>query len=329
MLVKKFEASTIQDALALVKNNLGPDAIILSAKEHKPKFGIGGSGSIEITAAISEGKLKVKEFAESKLSQAAREVFKNAPVQKQRDFIDKTLRSAQQEFARKSVQFTQQRYVDIQDEEPVVQDFPNINEQLDNQMTYEERGVNKAEEPRLSANNRIKSAVQEAWRAVQKTSPSEVRVGAKPVDNDTIESLKNEIKMLKQIINNFNNVPQNFISLHPGAVEGIPYELSYLYEHLKSNGINSKNSTELVQKVKSSLDPSLYKKKPYVNAYLAKYFLSYLKVCEERYEGKNHLFLGPHSQGKTSSLIKFASELVIKSKQKIAVVSLDTKKIGA
>ena len=46
MNVKKFEARTMKEALDMVKTQLGPDAVILSAKEISKGFGLGGVKSI-------------------------------------------------------------------------------------------------------------------------------------------------------------------------------------------------------------------------------------------------------------------------------------------
>jgi len=66
MRVKKFEAKTMKDALKMVKAELGPDAVILGARENKRSFGIAGESSYEITAAGSETTLQKKKFVESR-----------------------------------------------------------------------------------------------------------------------------------------------------------------------------------------------------------------------------------------------------------------------
>ena len=48
MLVKKFEAPTLEDALSRIKQELGPDALILSTEEKKTNWF--GKPSIEVTA---------------------------------------------------------------------------------------------------------------------------------------------------------------------------------------------------------------------------------------------------------------------------------------
>lgn len=84
MQVKKFEAKSMKEALDLVKSHMGPEAIILSAREHSKSFGIGGSQSVEVTAAVSDQVLQKKRMAETKLSEKeepdmfqARRVFRS------------------------------------------------------------------------------------------------------------------------------------------------------------------------------------------------------------------------------------------------------------
>src|ERR1700730_15611064 len=91
MQVKKFEAKSMKEALQLVKQELGPEAIILSAKDNKKSFGLAGRGSVEITAAISEKSLQKKQYTESRLPENAREKFRNQSARNQRDLIENTV----------------------------------------------------------------------------------------------------------------------------------------------------------------------------------------------------------------------------------------------
>ena len=91
MQVKKFEAKTMREALEMVKNQLGPDAIILGAKDNNRAFGLLGKPSIEVTAAIAEPVLQKKRFAESKLNVSQREQLKRSPARVQKQFIEKSV----------------------------------------------------------------------------------------------------------------------------------------------------------------------------------------------------------------------------------------------
>ena len=89
MNVKKFEARTMKEALDMVKTQLGPDAVILSAKEMTKGFG--GIKSIEITAAYSENMLKQKEFVKSKMPTATQEQFNRSSAKSQKEVMKKVM----------------------------------------------------------------------------------------------------------------------------------------------------------------------------------------------------------------------------------------------
>ena len=89
MQVKKFEARTMKEALEMVKTQLGPDAIILSARDNNKSYGLVGEGSVEITAAVSEETLQKKKFAESKLREQDLQKFKQIPARQQKELIQK------------------------------------------------------------------------------------------------------------------------------------------------------------------------------------------------------------------------------------------------
>lgn len=88
MQVKKYEARTMNEALEMVKRDLGPDAIILSARDHRRKFGLVGDGSVEITAAVAEETLQKRRFAESRMKTDLREKFQNSPARVQREIMN-------------------------------------------------------------------------------------------------------------------------------------------------------------------------------------------------------------------------------------------------
>src|SRR4051794_2703967 len=89
MQVKKFEAKSMKEALELVKVHMGPEAIILSAKDTHRGFGLMGEKSVEVTAAVSEETLRKKKMAESKLREDLRARFQQIPATKQREFINR------------------------------------------------------------------------------------------------------------------------------------------------------------------------------------------------------------------------------------------------
>src|SRR4029078_7705707 len=89
MQVKKFEAPTIQEALEVIKRELGPEAIILSTKKLKKAFGLMNRESVEVTAAVSERSIQKKSFAEQRLRENDKDLVKKLPADRQGDIYDK------------------------------------------------------------------------------------------------------------------------------------------------------------------------------------------------------------------------------------------------
>jgi flagellar biosynthesis protein FlhF len=98
MQVKKFEAATMQEALKVIKRELGPDAIILSTKHIKSGFGLMSKASVEVTAAVAEKDLKKKMMAEKDLPIEVKEKIWNSKAEKQGqiydDYFEKQLKRA-------------------------------------------------------------------------------------------------------------------------------------------------------------------------------------------------------------------------------------------
>lgn len=339
MQVKKFEAKTIQEAIELVKTTLGPDAVILSAKDNSKRFGIGGETSIEVTAAISEEMVHKKRLAEMKLNEQDKQRFLKAPARVQKEFISKAIDKSLKDYQQKRQRFTEIPYIDIVDEEEAVTSSPPATS-----ISYGASTANHSQENNMRARSNIKNAAQKALETIKKNgmmsvppSASLAQIKVSPtkniapvgVEESELHSLRKEVEVLREIISQFNKVPQNFLSLHPGAQEGVSYELSFMYERLLQSGITRENVLEILKQAQSQIPEDKIKKKPFVDAWVARYFLNTLKVSENRDQGLFHFFVGPNSQGKTSALVKFATELVVIKKRKVVILSTDHVKVGA
>lgn len=78
MYVRKFEGDTLEDALRLVKMELGPDAIILKTVNNKGLRSAFKKKKFEITAAISENNYVKKAKVDSVLSNEQKQRFYNS-----------------------------------------------------------------------------------------------------------------------------------------------------------------------------------------------------------------------------------------------------------
>ena len=359
MQVKKFEAKSMKEALEMVKMSLGPEAIILSAKDFRGGFGLKGESSVQVTAAVTDEMIQKKNLAEQRLNEINRERYTKAPAARQRQFIDQVVNQYQKEQEQKQKVFTRTPYLDIGDDHPAESSAALQAEQVRNpfpqavpasmipaaqpvpQATQQQVNVD-GEELSASAQDRIKDAAQRALSGAAglfdepevQPQPQKVRKKAVVYDNgekvtEEISSLRNEIKRLKSLVKDFQPVPQNFVNMHPGADEGIHYDLSFLYEKLINAGIAKDFLVSALKQAQDKLPPDQVKKKAFVNAWMAQHIMSHTRVAEGRTNNKYHVFMGPSGHGKTASLVKLASHMVICEKKSVAIVTTDSQKVGA
>jgi flagellar biosynthesis protein FlhF len=320
MQVKKFEAKSMKEALELVKLHLGPEAIILSAKDHSRGFGLAGQKSVEVTAAISEETLRRKQLAESKLTATLKSRYILETARRQRDFIDKANLVAPVPPPRPAPKM---RYADIQDEE--------LNGGYNSPASVRHVSA-PAPSPIgrevIDAQTRVKSAAERAWRAMAEAEGAPPRP-ATVQEAGVIRDLKAEIHELKKTLAGFQKMPQTFVNMHPGAEFGIIYELSSLYQKLIRAGLSVDNSVELLKQAQTTLTPEQIKKVAFVEAWIARSVMEQTRIADNRTTARLHAFMGPAGQGKTSALVKTAGHMVICEKKKIAIVTTDLAKVGA
>ncbi len=317
MQVKKFEARTMKEALEMVKTQLGPDAIILSARDNNKSFGLVGEGSVEITAAVSEETLQKKKFAESKLREQDRQRFQASTARQQKELITKMVEKHVQKN-QPPAQITQRRYIDIEDE----------NEYARQQKMSEERVKNAAQRALHAFQEQEQNFAPKKAAAQVKAAPAPAP--AKPAgESPEIIALKSEIANLRQVINQFQQMPQSFVGAHPGADFGISYDLSSIFEKLTRSGMAPEIAADILTQTQETLPPLKIKNKALVEAFVARRVLDAIKIAQNPTAGKIHCFVGPAGSGKTSALIKMASHMVVRERKKVAIFTTDTFKVGA
>lgn len=347
MQVKKFEAKTMQDALAMVKRDLGPEAIILAAKDNKGNFGLAGENSVEVTAAVSGHKLKEHQFAMSRLKETDKQQLLQGAAAHQKKFIEKSVGRYRSE---PEPNITTRQYITIDDEEvdtapaevrkqPATTSYVQQGNMARVRAAIKEKQVDFKEEVPVVENPKSKRVSEAAKNALQAFSQDWAEEEEAPkVQSRTpavakessaeVEALKKQIEQLQSLIHSFRDVPQNFLPSHPGAEHEIPYELSAAYESLLKRGINSEYAIELVKNTQSALEKDKWQKRGIVDASIARNILEEIKVSKTLDNGI-HIFVGTSGSGKTSSLIKLAARLVVQERKKVAILTTDTMKVGA
>lgn len=385
MRVKKFEAKNMKEALQMVKNELGPDAVILAARDNR-KFGLGGQTSVEITAAVSESTLHKKRFAESRLTAGDRARFQNSDARTQRSIIDRMVESRQaardgsekgrpnprqvlaqaiqaqsrqgqsqsqsqrQEYPQAQAQSQTQVQVQAQTQ---AQQFSNPRRSIttvsyidipdfdlpDDGMDVEiESGPRRKQAFERAAGRNVADLLQgfeqDFTPAVAPSIASSPVAAMEPAGavngrETEIVTLKNEISRLQKLLEGFQKVPQTFVTMHPGADFGLPYDLSFMFQKLTEAGVTVDNTVDILRLAAKEIDPIQLKKRPIVDAWIARWLLDNVHVVPSPFQGRLHLFVGGAGSGKTSQLVKMASHLVVREKKKIAILSTDSFKVGA
>lgn len=296
MNVKKFEARTMKEALEMVKSQLGPDAVILSAKEISKGFGLGGVKSIEITAAYSENILKHRQYVQSKMPEADKNRFDQMSARLQKETMSKSL--SQKSIEKKLISsqilatpktstgvktISQKRYIDIDNESS---QLPSVYAQP------------------------LTQQAQKSWNSME------------------VQSLKSEIDQLKEIMGQFKQMPQSFVQAHPGAELGVSFNLCGNYTKLINKGLLPEVAADILVQAQNQIDPTKLNQAQYLETWIGKYILNSVPVVSGGFE-QFHLFMGTSGSGKTTSMVKFASQLVLQHKKRVALISTDTIKVGA
>jgi flagellar biosynthesis protein FlhF len=148
-------------------------------------------------------------------------------------------------------------------------------------------------------------------------------------DSQEILALRSELASIKQVLTQFQKMPQTMVTQHPGAEYGIPYSLSPSYDKLVQAGLSKEIVVEMLTEAQKKMPPIRFKNSALVDGWVAKYILDTTKVADTHNPDKIQIFVGPAGGGKTSTLVKLASNYVVKDKKKVALVTTDTMKVGA
>ncbi len=323
MNIKKFEARTMKEALQLVKSQLGPDAVILSAKEVSKGFAMSGQKMIEITAAYSESMLKQKEFVKSKMLLPQQQQFSNSSARDQREVIKKVMEDqlvrTQKAQAAKSVRLYGP---------PLVREPTTINQRPVNYSNNVVRSSRKYID--IDAELLPKTAAMPVPAAQStKNEAAVLTEQAKNAwQNMDVQNLKTEIEQLKEIILDFKAMPQNFVQSHPGAEFGVNYSMCSYYQRLTARGLLPEVASDVILAVQENLKAVDLKKENYIESLVARYIMD-TTLIQNTVQKKFQLFVGASAAGKSTSMIKMAYDLIHRDHKKVAIISTDTIKIGA
>jgi flagellar biosynthesis protein FlhF len=291
MQVKKFEASTVIEALQQVKKVLGPDAIVLSTQENKRS--VAGAKKFVVVAAVSELQLRKKELAEKQMADFYKDRVQSQPAIKQKMFIENVYRGIEKKHESRNRKITSTPYIDIDDSDGGETSSP---------------ALTAAPQPTTSNLSRVRQAAQEAFKSSMTSD-----FFSKPKLADSEELLPDDVlKVLTQ------KPPRQKVLSEP---------VLHMLTRLKNCGVN----TDIIEKMKHQCLQELgagTERKALVDSWFAKLILRNIPVIDKRTSDKVEVFVGPHGAGKTSSLVKVATQYVMQEQQRVAIVTTDLNKVG-
>lgn len=323
MQVKKFEAPTMQEALKVIKRELGPEAIILSTKHIKSGFGLMSKASVEVTAAIAEKDLKKKMMAEKNLPQDVKEKIWGSKATKQaeiyNDYFEKQLKRA----SRDKVEISAAR-----------------------QRTQQQRAAapapaQRSAAPAREAPARIGPSAAPAPATERRyidigdeESPTQARntLSASP---DKVRSLEADIEQLKSMV---VELATGATAKEEGDASGMSGEGARVMQELATAGIEKKLARQIVRQATFDLNESGAADEQAILDRVAAQLLSDIKVADLLEQigaraGKSSstviALVGPTGVGKTTTIAKIASLAILEKRLRVGLINLDSYKVAA
>lgn len=283
MQIKRYEAKNMQEALSAIKAELGPEAIILKAKQKRGILGLSNSTGVEVIAAVTKNSLVKKRYAESKISKETLERLKNSKASVQKETFDKfseKLQNKEELLIKKSNLETTSRkavknvrYVDIDEGDDILEDGTIV--QKENVLK------------KINTNFVLKSYSQNN-REIEEHSKTEIHQN---IDEDDF-SVGSVDTLKVSSFNWLNKLRQKLIfeDIDAFYTEQILNSLNEVY---KSSNFDTEDDKTL-------------------SSILLRILSRQIKVENNILNTSNHdpklfCFLGDKSDGKTTSLIKIAS----------------------
>ncbi|MGK5092615.1 flagellar biosynthesis protein FlhF [Deltaproteobacteria bacterium TL4] len=112
-----------------------------------------------------------------------------------------------------------------------------------------------------------------------------------------------------------------------------PENLLVLHQQMTFNGLEEKFATRLVQECQKNIPQEELLNFSYVKIFIARMLMKIIKTTNgiEDIKSRQRIvsLVGPTGVGKTTTVAKIASEQIINHKRKVAMVTMDTYRIGA
>ena len=328
MKIKTFQALTMSDAIRSIKEELGPDAVILSSKQIRKGsgvFGIFGRPMVEVAAAVDARALASRSrtggTGKSAVNASSRERQRSTAAPRQGGQDGPTPRVVPWVPPREGAPSRQA--LTRQAQPPISADpVPHWGEP---------NHVSGFEEA-------LSSQMQEAWEPAPsfQSQPAPSRGGAQAAPQGSEERtewarIQEEVQGLRRLVeSSLRGQPRPEAEVSPQTVPG---PLASWQAHFLRAGLEPDLASRLVTEAKRRLQPGDLQSEPAVRQALHRVLTQEVKVSGPLLGlgdwKKTVIFTGPTGVGKTTTIAKLAAHYRLKEKRSVALITLDTYRVAA
>lgn len=322
MKIKKYEVSDMKEALRLIKQDLGPDAVILSTRKvmKNNNFGLFAKPVLEVTAAI--------DYTPPKEPQSSR-TPSYSPQQKH---DDGPYSAYSQEYTAKNRQTYKPRQdvraAQVKEEPPAQKPRYGYDSYRSRPMDDEEAeymelvsSVNKSRNTKTEAEDFVKYIPR------QEEPDNSVEKVAQVLSSMGLDKLPELISDIGDIKKQLSEIKGN---MSDNAVIDLPAKFKDLHSLFIKNGVDDVISYRFFKTLEKRVAPNLTGVQ-IKNA--AMDMLSELILAEPDYSavmsGRIIALAGPTGVGKTTTVAKIAANLVLKYGKRVCLITVDNFRIGA
>lgn len=341
MQVKKFEAPTMQEALKLVKTELGPEAIILSTKNHRKGFGLLSKASVEVTAAVADRSLLRKKVTEKVMKAPIAEQIQKFSASKQTEVYDrvgeyyiekaKARIKARREREEREVEKEQRRKDRAQYGRDRAQSIAEDVAQEPKRYIDIGDDDTSASTANYSRNGRVYTEVQASTDTYVQRATPQVNSSPSSASADREAVLAVEVEQLKMMVEELKS-EQGMLS-DTRVVENAADEVYVEFQNLLRNGIEKKYASALTKHVTFALPRDVQRDHDRVVDTLAVELMNGVRIEQpidvRPGEKKIIALVGATGVGKTTTIAKLASQAILNKGLKVGLINIDSYKVAA
>lgn len=306
-----YTAPTYKEAMELVKQKHGEDAIVVNSRELKKKTLL-ENGLYEIVI-VDE---KPKESAESSADSAPNSI---------QNRLDKI---AQKELAkRRSEKLARDNEINYEISNAVKE----ISKIMQPKSPLKPRQIAESSPKSESAESSAESSDSaEKYNPVFKTREMIAKVSANELKE--LQNIKSSIDKLDDKMKILQNMFWNDVGVRLQSANSVPQEFAEIYRICKSSGMKNEHLDELMQLSQENMPLSMRENSTTIKRFFREVLRKLIPCRIENIDMKRRriiMLVGPTGVGKTTTIAKLATHYSLKHKYKVGLISLDSYRIGA